>query len=177
MSQAERAVLRSARWIAPIAAALALCALGAGAVLAASKATVVSTHQTKRGKVLAAVNGHSLYMFSTDKAGKSNCSRSCANTWLPLLTSGRPAAAHGSGVNAELLGTIKRSAHVLQVTYNGHPLYLFARDKKAGEITGEGANQFGGRWYVVNTKGSAVKPRAGNGGGTVCPPGQLCQGY
>jgi predicted lipoprotein with Yx(FWY)xxD motif len=174
MSRVERAVLRSARWTLPVAA-VAVSALGASAVLAASRSALVTTHQTKRGKVLAEANGHSLYMFSSDKPGRSNCNGSCTNTWLPDLTSGRPAAAPGTGVNAKLLGTIKRSDHALQVTYNGHPLYAFNRDKSAGQINGEGANQFGGHWYVVNTSGNAVKPQPSNGGGSVCHP--TCQGY
>ena len=173
MSQVESSVRRSAGRIAPAAAVMALFALGAGAVAAVTKPTVVTTHQTKRGKILAAANGHSLYLLTADKSGKSNCTGSCANTWLPLLTSARPSAARDSGVNGKLLGTIKRSSRVLQATYNGHPLYTFARDKSAGQITGEGANQFDGHWYVVNTSGNPVKPQSG--GGTVCHP--LCQSY
>jgi predicted lipoprotein with Yx(FWY)xxD motif len=173
MSQVERAVRRSARWIAPFGAVMALFALQAGAVVAVTRPTVVTTHQTKRGKVLAAVNGHSLYLFTADKAGKSNCTGSCANTFLPLLTGGRPSAAAHSGVNAKLLGTIKRANRALQVTYNGHPVYTFAQDRTAGQINGEGANRFGGHWYLVNPSGNAVKPKSG--GGTVCHP--LCQSY
>jgi predicted lipoprotein with Yx(FWY)xxD motif len=173
MSRVETVALRSARWIAPLAAVAAVCALSAGAVLAASRPAVVTTHQTSRGKVLAEANGDSLYMFSSDKTGKSNCTGSCANTWHPDLTSGTPRAAAGSGVTSKLLGTAKRANHVQQATYNGHPLYAFAGDHKPGQITGEGANQFGGHWYLVNTAGNAVKPKSS--GGTVCHP--LCQSY
>jgi predicted lipoprotein with Yx(FWY)xxD motif len=157
--------------VLPAGIALILCA---GAL---AKSTTVTTHHTKRGSDLAASNGHTLYMFTADKTGRSACSGTCTNTWLPLLSSGRPVAAKGSGVNAKLLGTIKRGRS-LQVTYNGHPLYLFKGDKQPGQITGEGANQFGGHWYIVNTSGSPVKPKAssgGGGGGNVCNP--ICQGY
>lgn len=171
MRRVETVALKSARWIAPLAAVAAVCALSAGAVLAASRPAVVTTHQTKRGKVLAEANGHSLYMFSSDKTGKSSCSGSCANTWRPDLTGGKPTAAKGSGVNANLLGTAKRSNHVQQVTYKGHPLYAFVGDKKPGQIGGEGANKFGGHWYLVNTAGNPVKPPAGH----VCHG--ICQSY
>jgi Secreted repeat of unknown function len=43
------------------------------------------------------------------------------------------------------------------VTYNGHPLYFFAQDKKAGQTTGEGVNHFGGEWYAVGAAGSKVE--------------------
>jgi predicted lipoprotein with Yx(FWY)xxD motif len=174
MSRIESAVLRSVRWFAPFVALVALGAVGAGAVSAATKPTVVTTHQTKRGKVLAAADGRTLYMFTSDKAGKSECTGACASTWLPLLTPRRPVAAAGSGVNAKLLGTIKRPGNTLQVTYNGHPLYRFTRDKSAGQIAGEGAEQFGGHWYVVNTSGNPLKPKAANSGG-LCNP--VCQAY
>jgi predicted lipoprotein with Yx(FWY)xxD motif len=149
-------------------------ALTAVAVAALAKPTSVTTHQTKRGKVLAAANGHSLYLFTADGTSKSNCNGSCAATWKPLLTSGRPVATKGSGVNGSLLNTTRRANHTTQVTYHGHPLYTFVRDKSAGQINGEGANQFHGHWYLVNTSGNAVKPKSGGGGG-VCNP--LCQGY
>jgi predicted lipoprotein with Yx(FWY)xxD motif len=164
MSRVEGAIGRGVRRIAPVGAAFFLCLVAsAAAVLAAP--TTVTTHQTSRGKVLAAANGHALYLFTADTASKSNCIGACASVWRPLLTSSRPVAAKGSGVNAKLLGTVRRGRG-LQVTYNGHPLYLFAKDKRAGQTSGEGARQFGGHWYLVNTRGNAVKSRPRG----KCPP-------
>jgi predicted lipoprotein with Yx(FWY)xxD motif len=168
MSRVKGAVRKAARWGTPIGATLVLC------TAALAQATTVTTHQTKRGKDVAAGNGRTLYLFTADKAGRSACNGACAATWKPLLASGRPAAAKGSGLKAKLLGTIRRANHSLQVTYNGHPLYEFTGDTKAGQISGEGANQFGGNWYIVNPSGNAVKPKA-SGGGNLCNP--ICQGY
>lgn len=168
MSRVDGGLRSAARWVLPAAAGLVLCAA------AVANSTTVTTHQTKRGTDLSAATGHTLYMFTADKAGRSGCSGACAKAWPPLLTSGRPVAAKGSGVNGKLLGTIKRSSRVLQVTYNGHPLYLFSGDKKPGQISGEGAHQYGGRWYIVNPAGNPVKPKA-SGGGIVCNP--ICQSY
>ena len=93
MTRVEVAVSRGARWIAPIGAALACCVLAGAALAALTKPTTVTTHQTKRGKDLAAANGHALYLFTSDTGATSKCYGSCANTWKPLLTSGRPIAA------------------------------------------------------------------------------------
>jgi predicted lipoprotein with Yx(FWY)xxD motif len=44
------------------------------------------------------------------------------------------------------LETIKREDGKLQVTYNGMPLYLYAKDTKVGDATG---NNVGNVWAVV----------------------------
>src|SRR6266576_3065711 len=91
----------------------------------------VSLSKTKLGKILVSSKGHTLYMFAKDKNSKSSCSGSCATFWPPYLQHGKATA--GSGVKASLLGTTRRSNGSLQVTYNQHPLYSFALDKKAGQ--------------------------------------------
>jgi predicted lipoprotein with Yx(FWY)xxD motif len=169
MSRVEGAVLKRTKWLGPIGAALALCLLSAVAVAALARPTTVTTHQTKRGKVLAALNGHTLYLFTVSS---NNCYGTCATYWKPLLTGSRPVAASNSGVKASLLGTTRRKNRTLQVTYNRHPLYLYTGDRRPGQITGEGAHAFGGHWYLVNTTGNAVKPQQS---GTKCNP--YCQGY
>jgi hypothetical protein len=55
-----------------------------------------------------------------------------------------------------MLGTTKRKDGKLQVTYNGHPLYFFAPDKKAGDIKGQGFVHFGGTWWTVSAAGAKV---------------------
>jgi predicted lipoprotein with Yx(FWY)xxD motif len=38
----------------------------------------------------------------------------------------------------------------------GHPLYYFVGDKAAGDVTGEGIDQFGAKWYVVGKDGMKI---------------------
>ena len=77
--------------------------------------------------------------------------------------SGKPKA--GSGVNASMLGTTPRSDGKPQVTYNGHPLYLFADDSSAGDTNGQGVDAFGALWYVVSPAGDAITTQAASGTG------------
>ena len=126
---------------------------GSAAKAAASKGAVVTTRKTKLGTILVNARGRSLYLFQKDKNGKSACSGACAKAWPPLMTSGKPKAA--GGVNAKLLGTTKRS-NGTQVTYNGHPLYTFFKDTKAGQTSGQGSNFFGALWYVMGTNGKQI---------------------
>jgi predicted lipoprotein with Yx(FWY)xxD motif len=67
-------------------------------------------------------------------------------------TYGKPKG--GTGVKASLLGTTTRSDGNPEVTYNGHPLYYYAGDRKAGDTNGQDLNQFGAPWYVVSPAGN-----------------------
>ena len=133
---------------------------------AAGNATAgrVMLHKTKLGKVLATSSGRTLYLFMKDKNGRSACYGSCATYWPPLTKKGTLRA--GSGVKAELLGTTKRKDGKLQVTYKGHPLYLYISDSGAGQVGGQGLNLSGGKWYVVSAAGKAIKAAATGGGTT-----------
>jgi predicted lipoprotein with Yx(FWY)xxD motif len=165
----KRTVLAAAVGIALAAAGVAAAAAvthQSARSLAASSATAgrVTLHKTKLGKVLATSSGRTLYLFMKDKKGKSACYGQCASNWPPLMKKGTLRA--GTGVKAKLLGTTKRKNGKLQVTYNHHPLYLYAGDTGAGQVSGQGLNFFGGKWWVVSAAGKAIKAAATAGGGT-----------
>jgi predicted lipoprotein with Yx(FWY)xxD motif len=107
----------------------------------------ISTVSTDKGTALSDGN-RVLYSFDPDTATSSNCSGSCASTWPPVI--GTPSA--GSGVDAGALSTITRADGSTQVAYDGHPLYEYAGDKSATDVTGDGV---GGIWHVVTVSGSA----------------------
>jgi predicted lipoprotein with Yx(FWY)xxD motif len=116
------------------------------------------------GRVLVDTSGRTLYLFQKDTGTTSSCTGACAANWPPLRTNGKPTL--GSGANASMVGTTKRSDGKPQLTYNGHPLYLFTGDKKAGDTNGEGINAFGASWYAVSPAGNQVTgPPASSGGG------------
>ncbi len=100
-------------------------------------------------------SGRTVYMFTGDMQGMSMCSGPCTKPWPAVLTTGAPTA--GSRVQASALGTITNGS-AQQVTYDGHPLYCFIRDKSAGSTAGEGINHFGGSWYVVSPAGKGIQP-------------------
>ena len=120
----------------------------------ASTATV-QLESTPLGKVLADGKGRTLYLFEKDKGPKSTCFGACASAWPPLTTSGNPKA--GAGISAAKLGTSSRGSGDREVTYDGHPLYLYAGDSGPGETSGQGLNQFGAEWYVLSAAGQKVE--------------------
>jgi predicted lipoprotein with Yx(FWY)xxD motif len=67
-------------------------------------------------------------------------------------------------VTASIVGTSARSNGKPQVTYNGHPLYLFSGDQKPGDTNGEGVNAFGGLWYALSSTGNQIVGSAPNSG-------------
>lgn len=130
-------------------------ASGAGADTPATASTV-SVSETSLGDVLVDGDGMTLYLFTPDTGTDSTCYDACQSAW-PLLKG--PATA-GEGVEADDLGTTTRTDGTIQVTYYGHPLYHYAGDGAAGDVSGQGS---GGKWFVVDAKGAAVTTAEGSG--------------
>jgi predicted lipoprotein with Yx(FWY)xxD motif len=139
----------------PVAAALAAAACGGpGYSTASSHGAKVAVRHTKLGTVLVDGRGRTLYLFEKDKGPASTCYGACASVWPPLTAAGRPVAGHG--VAAGKLRTVKRHDGSSGVTYAGHPLYLYAGDTNAGDVKGQGLDQFGAEWYVLAPDGRKI---------------------
>jgi predicted lipoprotein with Yx(FWY)xxD motif len=128
---------------------------GGGAPSTGAQATAtVSTSNTKLGQILVDGSGRTLYLFMKDTANQSACSGACVSAWPVDQSAGTPKAS--SGVQASMLGTIKRSDGTTQVTYNQHPLYYYSGDTGPGQQSGQNLNAFGAKWFVVAPGGNAV---------------------
>ncbi|MFF0626921.1 hypothetical protein [Streptomyces sp. NPDC004296] len=106
------------------------------------------------GTILVDGRGRTLYLFEADQGRESTCYGDCAKDWPPLVVRGAPTA--GSGVKAELLGTSARRDGSRGVTYHGHPLYYFDQDKRPGDVYGQGSDDHGARWYVLDPAGNRI---------------------
>jgi predicted lipoprotein with Yx(FWY)xxD motif len=157
--------------IVPLAA---LAVAGYGGVSSASvsaapqeatkaKPATVRVAKTNLGRILVNSKGRTLYLFQADSGTTSACADACAAAWPPL-TSATPKI--GKGANASLASTATRSDGKPQVIYNGHPLYTYSGDKKAGNTNGQGVNAFGGLWYAVSSAGNAVTKAPSTSGGS-----------
>lgn len=83
--------------------------------------------------------GATLYTFDKDTEGKSNCADQCAKNWPPALA-GRDDTASGDWT------LVESHDGKPQWAYKGKPLYLFAKDTKPGDTTGDGV---GGVWHLA----------------------------
>lgn len=166
-------IKKPVRWfslLAPLALVLAACAPAAAPTSApvpttamvaptvapavpvtGSAATIDIATDPKLGKILVGNNGMTLYMFGKDTPDKSNCSVGCLKSWPALISQGAPVL--GAGVDASMIGSADLADGSKVVTYNHMPLYYYAKDKKAGDVTGQGV---GGVWFVVSPDGKPV---------------------
>jgi len=124
-------------------------------------AVTVQTRTGPNGPYLTDGQGNSLYLFVADTGNTSTCTGQCAVAWPPLV--GSPHA--GNGVDQSKLATSARSGGAQQVTYNNHPLYRYVGDNAAGQTNGQGLNQFGALWWLVNPSGNAITGTSSPGGG------------
>jgi predicted lipoprotein with Yx(FWY)xxD motif len=130
---------------------------GSGSGSGASGTTISAV-----GGMLTGPDGHTLYANTVDTASKITCTGACATTWPPVT--GTPSA--GSGVTASELGTVKRPDGAMQVTFEGHPLYEFVQDTKAGDHKGDGIADAGGSWHAETVGAGASSTPAQSSGGS-----------
>jgi predicted lipoprotein with Yx(FWY)xxD motif len=132
-------------------------AYGAGSMsgTATSSADGLGTAALRPGTALVDGAGRTLYLFEADSSTMSACDGGCAQVWPPLLTHGAATAATAP-LHSGLVGSVARADGTRQVTYNGHPLYYYVGDKKPGDSSGQGLNQFGAGWYIVAPAGGKI---------------------
>ena len=81
-----------------------------------------------------------LYIWDKDAVGVSNCYDQCAVNWPPLLV---PA---DTAVSGDFTLVDRTDSDQMIVAYKGWPLYLWIKDTKPGDTTGDGV---GGTWHTA----------------------------
>ena len=121
----------------------ALGASCAGLLIAmAGCATMDSAASTKySGGVMVNSAGMTLYTFDKDPvgAGKSVCNGPCAVNWPPLKAGAGDTASGDYSI-------VTRDDGSKQWAHKGKPLYLWIKDQKPGDMTGDGFNKV---WHVI----------------------------
>jgi predicted lipoprotein with Yx(FWY)xxD motif len=103
--------------------------------------------QTAPAQMLTTAAGLTLYLFTPDKPNQSACTGACAKYWPPLLVPAGTQVTTTFGLSGTF-GVASRSDGTQQLTYDGAPLYTFIKDKKPGDVYGQGAE---GVWWIVAT--------------------------
>ena len=91
--------------------------------------------------VLVNTSGMTLYTFDKDPkgGGKSACNGGCAKNWPPLMAKASDKASGDYTI-------ITRDDGSKQWAYEGKPLYLWVKDKKPGDMTGDNYKKI---WHTV----------------------------
>ncbi len=100
-------------------------------------------------KFIVDANGNTLYNFTKDKPGVSNCQGGCLKIWPVFF--GEIIIAP-SMMNTSDFGVITNSEGSKQTTYKQMPLYYYVNDTKRGDTNGQGVNN---AWYVVGPEAPA----------------------
>jgi len=90
-------------------------------------------------EVLTDANGMTLYTYDKDTAGVTNCYDKCAVNWPPLMAAA-DAAADGD------FTIVDRTDGTRMWAYKGMPLYLWIKDTKPGDTTGDGVGEV---WHTA----------------------------
>jgi predicted lipoprotein with Yx(FWY)xxD motif len=121
---------------------------------AAQGPTVMVATDPALGKILVDGKGMTLYLYSRDTKGVSNCYDACETRW-PILRPGADGKPTGSADVGGPLSTITRRDGTMQVTYNDIPLYYFQADEKAGDTKGQAS---GNVWWVLAPGANQIPP-------------------
>jgi predicted lipoprotein with Yx(FWY)xxD motif len=96
-------------------------------------------------------DGMTLYVSVLDGENEPECVGDCATVWPALGTEGEPSVS--DDLDEDLLDTVERDDGVTQVTYAGHPLYLFVSDGEEGDVNGQEIND---QWFVLDPEGEPI---------------------
>jgi predicted lipoprotein with Yx(FWY)xxD motif len=176
-------VARAFKWLpmfiaVAVVATFSLVNIAIPAAQAASKASVVGVLNGPFGPMIVAGSGSSagtaLYFITSDHGSTYGCTATKQSVeGQPYVCTGPPSSQHadwpaytttrapiaGPGIKQSLLGEVNRAGIGEQVTYAGHPLYLF--DEVPGIPTGENWDEPSipadhGMWWLLSPSGVPI---------------------
>ncbi len=120
----------------------------------------LSVASSTLGEIVVNDKGMTVYAFDKDTQGtnKSACDGACADLWPAVTTQSNSPSMDGV---TGTVGTIDAIGGGKQVTLNGWPLYTYAKDSGAGDVTGQGVQ---GIWWVVDPSGQKITKMPSTGG-------------
>jgi predicted lipoprotein with Yx(FWY)xxD motif len=137
------------------------------AAAAAGSGLVITTKSGSSGAFLTDGSGRAVYLWAKDGKDSSACTGACAGAWPPVTTTGAVTAS--GGADKADLSTITRSGGAKQVVYDGHPLYYFSGDSGPGEVSGQGSDGFGAKWWLVDPAGTSITAAVTVSSGATAP--------
>jgi predicted lipoprotein with Yx(FWY)xxD motif len=119
--------------------AAALCTLPTLALAEDYAGGAIKTMEIGGQQVLTDASGMTLYTYDKDTAGVSNCYDKCATNWPPAF------AADDAADDGEFT-VVTRTDGTRMWAHEGMPLYLWVKDEKPGDTTGDGVGEV---WHTA----------------------------
>jgi predicted lipoprotein with Yx(FWY)xxD motif len=117
---------------------------------------LTTTSSDDLGEVLANHAGLTVYIHALDQLedGQPTCTGDCVALWAPVAAPPEGPEV-GEGVDETLVDTVEREdADIIgveyQLTYDGHPLYVFATDAEEGSTRG---HELADIWFAIAPDG------------------------
>jgi len=114
-----------------------------------SVALKVTTIPKLHKSVLVDSSGKTVYLYVPDGSSTSSKVPAALKAIWPAATTTSTSPAVSSGLAQDKV----RVNSVHQISYNGHLLYTFSGDAKAGTANGQGLGKI---WYVVSPNGTPI---------------------
>ena len=108
-------------------------------VVACATPSMHNTSTMMSNGVMVNSAGMTVYTFDKDTpySGKSACNGPCIALWPAVAATGNPTGDYS---------VVTRDDGSKQLAYKGKPLYLYAKDQKPGDMTGDNVKDV---WHVV----------------------------
>ena len=161
--QSKRRGLRVSSWAAGLAA-LGLVAVGCHAAtdeLNPSREELKVATKAPLGQLVVDDEGRTVYLFQKDESNESYCYGACESVWPPVTTTAMPMV---EGLDRSKVTLLHRDDGLMQVVFNGHPLYYYQADTDTEDTYGEEQDQFGAEWYAVTPQGDKAEAEGGGNG-------------
>lgn len=114
---------------------------GMNALIHTGKATIDGA----KVSVLLTNKGFAVYTYKPDTTFKATCTGACDKDW-PAVLAPQGTMMVSSSMTLQKPLSVHQTANGLQVFFDGHALYTYAEDKKAGSAMGHGQDM---QWYLV----------------------------
>lgn len=114
--------------------------------LAQADYSIMTANSSEVGQYLVDGQGKTLYYFTKDAPGVSNCKGQCAVIWPPFFSAKIDVP---PSLDATDFDSFVREDGMKQTTFKGWPLYYFNKDMVAGDMKGQRINDV---WFIVNVK-------------------------